>query len=112
MQTVLYFAFWAGLIFVMMRFGCGAHVMGHGQHSGRGTDSPDRQQPRWVPPESDTDPVCGKTVKPDEAKSAVHDGTVYYFCSNECRDRFEAAPQLYIGPKARNGSKHVEHAHG
>jgi YHS domain-containing protein len=113
MQTLLYFAFWGGLIFLMMRFGCGAHVMGHGQHGGHGNDSPRHaQRPRWVPPDSDVDPVCGKTVKPDKAKSAVHDGTVYYFCSNECRDRFEAAPQLYIGPKAGNGSKHMEHAHG
>jgi hypothetical protein len=32
LETVLYFLFWAGLFFVMMRFGCGAHVMGHMHH--------------------------------------------------------------------------------
>jgi hypothetical protein len=30
MQSLLYFLLSAGLFFVMMRFGCGAHVMGHG----------------------------------------------------------------------------------
>ena len=111
MQTVLYFLVWAGLIFLMMRFGCGAHVMGHGhgQHGGRGRAS-DRDRLRWVPPETDTDPVCGMTVQTDKAKSAVHDGTVYYFCSNECRDRFEQAPQVYIG--TQQPPKQMEHSHG
>src|SRR3546814_1124607 len=77
----------------MMRFGCGAHIMGHGhgQHGTRGKDAPRKSdQPRWVPPETDVDPVCGKTVRTDEAKSAVHEGTVYYFCSPEHREVFEA----------------------
>jgi YHS domain-containing protein len=115
METLLYFALWAGLIFLMMRFGCGAHVMGHGhdQHDGRGKGTPsDRERLRWVPPETDVDPVCGKTVHTDKAKSVVHDGTVYYFCSSECRDRFEAAPQLYVGPKANQEPKQMEHSHG
>lgn len=30
MQTLMYFLIWGAFIFVMMRFGCGAHVMGHG----------------------------------------------------------------------------------
>ena len=32
MEALVYFAVWAALIFVMMRFGCGAHVLGHGHH--------------------------------------------------------------------------------
>ena len=115
MEALLYFAFWAGLIFLMMRFGCGAHVMGHGhgQHGGHGVDTlRDQQQPRWVPPESDVDPVCGKTVQTDKAKSVVHDGTIYYFCSNECRDRFETAPQLYVGRSVNPELKRMEHSHG
>lgn len=27
--NVAYFLVWAALIFLMMRYGCGAHVMGH-----------------------------------------------------------------------------------
>jgi YHS domain-containing protein len=112
MEALLYFAVWAVLIFLMMRFGCGAHVMGHGQHEGHGKDVSDRERLRWVPPENDIDPVCGMTVRPNQAKSAVHDGTVYYFCSNDCRDRFEAAPQLYVGPKAKQEPKQMERSHG
>ena len=114
METLLYFLLWGGLIFLMMRFGCGAHVMGHGhgQHNGHGKDEQsDQTQLRWVPPDTDIDPVCGKTVHPKQAKSAVHDGTVYYFCSNECRERFEAAPQVYVGRNALQQS-HTEHSHG
>ena len=113
METLLWFAVWAGLIFLMMRFGCGAHVMGHGhgQHGGRGTSS-DRDRLRWVPPEKDVDPVCGMTVETSNAKSVVHAGTVYYFCSSDCRSRFEAAPQDYIGAKAAGEPKQMEHSHG
>lgn len=36
MQTLMYFLIWGAFIFVMMRFGCSAHVMGHG-HTQRNT---------------------------------------------------------------------------
>ena len=115
MEPLLWFAVWAGLIFLMMRFGCGAHIMGHGhgQHGSHADDkSSDRERLRWVPPATDVDPVCGKTVHTDNAKSVVHHGTVYYFCSNNCRDRFEAAPQLYVSPNTDRESKQMEHSHG
>lgn len=115
MEALIYFALWAGLIFLMMRFGCGAHIMGHGHgHDGapeKGT--PQRSDDiRWMPPETDVDPVCGKTVHTEKAKSSVHDGTVFYFCSRECRERFEAAPQLYVGPRVHQQSEQTDHAHG
>ena len=34
LQNLLYFAIWAGLFFLMMRYGCGSHIMGHGHHHG------------------------------------------------------------------------------
>jgi YHS domain-containing protein len=100
METLLYFAFWAGLIFLMMRFGCGAHIMGHGHGNKQTQNKPGKAgnpEVRWVPPKKDTDPVCGKTVTTDEAKPSVYTGNVYYFCSNGCREVFEAAPDLYVG---------------
>jgi YHS domain-containing protein len=115
MEALLYFALWAGLILLMMRFGCGAHVMGHGhgQHGAQGKDNSwGYDQLRWVPPKTDVDPVCGKTVHTQGAKSAVHDGMVYYFCSRECREQFEAAPHLYVGAQAHPQSKQMDHAHG
>lgn len=115
MEALIYFALWAGLIFLMMRFGCGAHIMGHGHrhHGARDKGTPQSaDEIRWVPPETDVDPVCGKTVHTDTAKSSVHDGMVYYFCSRECRERFEAAPDLYVGPRAGKEPKQMDHAHG
>ena len=38
MGMLLYLFLSAGFFFVMMRFGCGAHVMGHGQHRSHGVD--------------------------------------------------------------------------
>ena len=41
MPTYLYFLLWGAFFFVMMRFGCGAHIMGHGhghRHSGNKPD--------------------------------------------------------------------------
>jgi len=112
MDALLYFLFWAVLIFVMMRFGCGAHVMGHGRtRSGQGKAAGDGEL-RWIAPETDTDPVCGMTVPTKDAKSAIHDGTVYYFCSNTCRETFEASPPAYLRPATNRELKPMEHAHG
>jgi len=42
------------------------------------------------------DPVCGMSVEEADAPAKVdHDGTTYYFCSNDCREEFEANPQDY-----------------
>lgn len=113
MDALIYFAIWAGLIFFMLRFGCGAHVLGHGHQRDRAAAGPDggRVDLRWVPPEQDVDPVCGETVDPATAKSCVHDGYVYYFCSAGCRERFEADPEGYLrggGPRPTQ----LEHSHG
>ena len=113
MESLLFFIFWAALIFLMMRFGCGAHVTGHGGSSSK-SDGPaassESEKLRWVPPETDVDPVCGKTVKTERAKPSVHDGAVYYFCSRECREAFEAAPELYIDD-GKPDQRALEHSH-
>ena len=36
MGLLLYLLLFGGLFLLMMRFGCGAHVMGHGQHRQHG----------------------------------------------------------------------------
>ena len=71
MENILYFVFFAGMFALMMRFGCGAHVMGH----------------------------HGNHVDSMQAKSAVYRGHAYYFCSPACREKFEAAPSSFINPK-------------
>ena len=104
-QTVLYFVVWGLIIFAMMRFGCGAHVMGHGHHhrqpsGGRG----------WNPPEKDTDLVCGMTVDPKVAKSSIYGAHAYYFCSQDCRQKFEDSPATYIA-RAAGSAQTMEHGH-
>lgn len=113
MEALLYFALWAGVIFLMMRFGCGPQVMGQGRGAERTIGQPNAGQNaelRWVPPEKDVDPVCGKTVVTEQAKSSVYAGNVYYFCSRECREIFETAPDLYLGGDATDRPK-LEHSH-
>jgi uncharacterized membrane protein YraQ (UPF0718 family)/YHS domain-containing protein len=42
-----------------------------------------------------TDPVCGMKVDRAKALTAHHGGDTYYFCSEHCKDQFEAAPEKY-----------------
>ncbi len=53
----------------------------------------------------ETDPVCGMEVDRDRAKSAgrtaTHDGHAYYFCSDECKKQFDAAPAKYVEPQGQ-----------
>ena len=43
------------------------------------------------------DPVCGMTVAVQAAKAtALHEGTVYHFCSPDCRARFVADPASWL----------------
>lgn len=134
MDTLLQVLLFGGLIFLMMRFGCGAHMFGHGSghkhgsghnkenHPGGGgccggggkrAKAPAEAEPvRWSAPRKDTDPVCGRTVFTDNAKSSVHDGQVYYFCSTDCREKFEAGPHLHLkeeGNSAPHPSSALEH---
>lgn len=116
MGTLLYFALFAGFFLLMMRFGCGSHVMGHGGHEGHeghGAAAPqDQGRAGWVPPETDIDPVCRMSVQTKDAKSSVYRGTVYYFCSVEHRDQFEADPEHYLGSGGGAEPKAMEHHHG
>jgi len=64
------------------------------------------------------DPVCGKEideadarqqtgqtrfgaaeVDPEKGTRRFHDGTWFYFCGLECRGKFMASPDAYLGVK-------------
>jgi YHS domain-containing protein len=86
---------------MMRRGGCGGHApggheergessMGHGRHGGEKAMGGLK------------DPVCGMAVEAAKAKSSVYGGETYCFCSNDCRERFEAEPASYAG-KTRGG---------
>ena len=42
------------------------------------------------------DPVCGMQVDPKKAPMQLEQGKEYYFCSEDCRLRFEENPAEYI----------------
>lgn len=43
------------------------------------------------------DPVCAMVINPNRARAAVARGDkTYYFCSENCRDRFELDPDAYL----------------
>jgi len=43
-----------------------------------------------------TDPVCGMTLKQEDAVATVeHEGKIYHFCSDDCKEEFEENPADY-----------------
>lgn len=44
------------------------------------------------------DPVCGMEIEEGDAVgSAEHEGKTFFFCSNDCKEEFEADPDAYTG---------------
>src|SRR2546429_1118798 len=49
------------------------------------------------------DPVCGMAVDSATAKQRrAHGGQTYYFCSQHCAEKFEAAPEKFLQAPARS----------
>ena len=110
MQPWLYLLIFGVLFLMMMRGGCGSHVMGHG-HGGHGaTPDPNNKQTGTdaSPPAEAVDPVCGMKVATASARSSLFQGKVYYFCSADCREKFEASPASFLGKTPTP----MEHRHG
>jgi YHS domain-containing protein len=85
MEGLLSLLMFAALFYVMMRFGCGAHMVhGHGAHGSHH----DRAS-------ATIDPVCGMSVAPDDGYTKRHAGQTYHFCSRKCLDTFEANPDKF-----------------
>lgn len=60
-----------------------------------------------------TDPVCGMAVdEKSAAGTAVHAGTTYYFCSENCLRKFKANPAAYVpaGSHAQETTPHAGHS--
>ena len=44
-----------------------------------------------------TDPVCGMQIEDSQAPAqSSYEGQTYYFCSEECREKFDANPKDYV----------------
>jgi P-type Cu+ transporter len=49
------------------------------------------------------DPVCGMTVDPATAtQRRANGGQIYYFCCQDCAEKFEAAPEKFLQAPARS----------
>lgn len=47
------------------------------------------------------DPVCGTAVQKDRAPAYQFVGETYYFCSERCRDLFQALPARFVESKVK-----------
>ena len=53
---------------------------------------------------SAVDLVCGRVLKRADAAAAIdHHGTVYFFCSEACKQQFVADPTLFTDASAAAG---------
>lgn len=86
MRGLLTLLIYALLFYLMMRFGCGAHMV-HG-HAGHGSEPAGGAG-------TGVDPVCGMQVPAGSGYSKMQGGRQYRFCSRQCLDKFEAAPGQY-----------------
>lgn len=129
MEQIFPYLLWGGLFFLMMRFGCGSHMFGHNHgkrghgssHQGHGhgccgptTGRSSREPKSETPAETHFDPVCGTQVSAGKSKTSFHAGVVYHFCSRDCREMFEAAPENFLPgaetPPANAASKLLAHS--
>lgn len=94
MDRVISFLLFAGLFYVMMRYGCGAHAV-HGHHHGERKDRPESG-----PSASSKDPVCGMEVEQGRGYSEVFESREYRFCSRKCLDKFDAEPSRFAYGRA------------
>ena len=55
---------------------------------------------------SQIDPVCGMQVNNQQsAEKSQHQGQIYYFCSEDCKRKFDQKPEQYTAKagQARSG---------
>ena len=94
MEGLFSLLLFAGLFYVMMRFGCGAHMVhGHGGHGGHGDH---REHGAHQEGTRAVDPVCGMELPPGQGYTKTHAGREYRLCSRVCLDKFDANPDRYV----------------
>ena len=57
------------------------------------------------------DPVCGMTVETSPtARKSEYSGEAYYFCSEDCRQKFESHPTKFVSASSKNESSDISPA--
>jgi YHS domain-containing protein len=105
MGTVISILLFVGFFYLMMKFGCGAHVHGGGcGHAGHHRQSGEKTSSGNIPSENTAadlkaitrDPVCGKDIEVGRAfRSVEYEPEAYYFCSKECLAEFKERPEYF-----------------
>jgi len=103
MRGLISFLIFAGLFFVMMRFGCGAHSS-HGGHGGDAGHEGARGGSVPGALGASLDPVCGMRVEAGLGYAKMHRGALYRFCSRNCLDKFETSPDKYLNSSQASSS--------
>ena len=119
MNEWLWIALYGGFFFLMMRYGCGAHMMGH-HHSQHNHSDDESYSHHEGPRDSDraiegmvsapvhggkfVDPVCGMLVPRDEGYGKMFRSMPYRFCSRACLDKFDADPARYVPARAEHAA--------
>jgi transcriptional regulator GlxA family with amidase domain len=70
------------------------------EYQGQGWMNPDSNQIYAAPPVSTAEhplcPVCGMDVDPKSSPKSVFNGKTYYFCSDDDKKTFDAAPDKFV----------------
>lgn len=99
MEGLFSLLLFAALFYLMMRYGCGAHMVhGHAGHGSHTAPSESPVQPNMF------DPVCGTEVLAGQGYTRNYEGHEYRFCSRVCLDKFDANPDRYIPASSRKAS--------
>jgi Cu2+-exporting ATPase len=57
------------------------------------------------------DPVCGMEVNPQDAVKLERDGKTFYFCSQNCKNKFLGKDEMKMDHKMHAAHKHAEKGH-
>jgi YHS domain-containing protein len=100
MGSLISLLLFVGFFYLMMKYGCGAHVHGGGcGHSGHQQHKTDEQTPSQsiAPLRTVTrDPACGMDIEISRASYSVEYGPkTYYFCSKDCLIKFRERPEYF-----------------
>lgn len=97
MESILWFLITGALFFIMMKFGCGTHMGGHGGHAAGREGSEGAAGGVPAASQKAKDPVCGMEINREQAFSMIRKGDrQIYFCSERCAAKFNEEPEKYL----------------
>jgi YHS domain-containing protein len=99
------------LLYLMMRFGCGAHMSGggcgHSSHRHNQAGDPSNAQSVSEQKQFTRDPVCGMEIERALAATSTRYGAdTFYFCSKKCYWKFIERPE-YFAEIARMEKRYI-----